>query len=209
MRAYMKDRFAFFGIMSPERRALVRAFVSEHGLPPVAAIEAVARDLWAAPERECQYAALDLIERLLRRLPPEAIVWIECLIVTKSWWDTVDPISSRLVGALFRRFPDVRDPWVDRWRVADDPWLRRTALLFQRGYGEETDAALLFALIRENLGSREFFVQKAIGWALREYSKSAPDAVRRFVAETPLPALSRREALKWVERRSGSAEGAA
>ncbi len=83
------------------------------------------------------------------------------------------------------KFPDLRDPWIDRWRIADDIWLRRTTLIFQFGYKRETDAALLFSLIQENLASREFFIQKAIGWALREYSKTAPDAVEVFVSATP------------------------
>jgi 3-methyladenine DNA glycosylase AlkD len=200
MRLYMKDRFAFFGIKSPERTKLVRAFVAEHGLPATDEIEAVAWWMWEAPERECQYAALDLIERSLKRLPPESIAWFERLIVTNSWWDTVDRIASHLVGGLFRLYPDLRDPWIDRWRVADHIWLRRTTLLFELGYKSETDAALLFALIEENLTSREFFVQKAIGWALREYSKTAPAAVGAFVAATPLAPLSRREASKWLNR---------
>jgi 3-methyladenine DNA glycosylase AlkD len=200
MRAYMKNRFAFFGIKSPERVALVRTFIEEHGLPPTNQIVEVARQLWDAPERECQYAALDLVERSLKRLPPESIAWFEHLIVTKSWWDTVDQIASHLVGRLFRRYPDLRDPWIDRWRFTDDIWLRRTTLIFQRGYKTETDAALLFALVEENLASREFFIQKAIGWALREYAKTAPTVVAAFVAATPLASLSRREALKRLSR---------
>jgi 3-methyladenine DNA glycosylase AlkD len=203
MRAYMKNQFAFFGIKSPDRVALVRGFVAAHGLPPVEEIEAIARRLWEAPERECQYAALDLVERSLKRLPPEAMVWIEHLIITKSWWDSVDPIASHLVGGLVRRYPDLRDRWIGRWRLSDNIWLRRTTLLYQLGFKDGTDAELLFALIRENLDSREFFIQKAIGWALREYSKIAPEAVRQFVAETPLAPLSRREALKWLQRGSG------
>jgi 3-methyladenine DNA glycosylase AlkD len=200
MRAYMKNRFLFFGIKSPARMELVRGFIAERGLPPVDEIEAVASQLWEAPERECQYAALDLTERLLKRLPPESISWIERLIVTKSWWDTVDQIASHVVGGLFRRYPDLRDPWIDRWRVADEIWLRRTTLIFQLGYKRETDAALLFSLVQKNLASREFFIQKAIGWALREYSKTAPAAVEAFVASTPLAPLSRREAMKWLSR---------
>jgi 3-methyladenine DNA glycosylase AlkD len=198
MRAYMKDRFPFFGIKSPVRASLVRDFITARGLPPIDEIESVAMRLWQAPERECQYAALDLTERSLKRLPPESIAWIERLIVTKSWWDTVDQIASHLVGGLFRTYPDLRDQWIDRWRIADDLWLRRTTLIFQLGAKRETDAELLFALIQENLASREFFIQKAIGWALREYAKTDRPAVEAFVAATPLAPLSRREALKWI-----------
>jgi 3-methyladenine DNA glycosylase AlkD len=203
MRTYMKDQFPFFGIKSPVRASLVRTFISERGLPSIGDLEDVTMRLWDVPERECQYAALDLIERSLKRLPPESIVWIERLIVTKSWWDTVDQIASHLVGGLFRRYPEFRDPWIDRWRVAEDIWLRRTTLIFQLGYKRETNADLLFALVRENLGSREFFIQKAIGWALREYSKTDRSAVEAFVAATPITPLSRREALKWLTSHQG------
>jgi 3-methyladenine DNA glycosylase AlkD len=207
MRAYMKDQFPFFGIKSPVRAGLVRDFIDVHGLPPIDEFEGVATLLWQAPERECQYAALDLIERSLKRLPPESMIWIERLIVTKSWWDTVDQIASHVVGGLFRRYPELRDPWIERWRVADDIWLLRTTLIFQLCYKRETDSALLFSLIQENLASREFFVRKAIGWALREYSKTAPAEVEAFVNATPLAPLSRREAVKWLSRERKTSTG--
>jgi 3-methyladenine DNA glycosylase AlkD len=97
------------------------------------------------------------------------------------------------------RYPEIRDEHIGRWRKSDNIWLRRTTLLFQFPNKKNTDEALLFALINENLDSKEFFIQKAIGWALREYSKSNADAVINFVAHTKLPSLSHREALKGLQ----------
>ncbi|MBW4656506.1 MAG: DNA alkylation repair protein [Kaiparowitsia implicata GSE-PSE-MK54-09C] len=108
-------------------------------------------------------------------------------------------IASHNVRKLLKQYPSYRDATLEPWRDSENLWLRRTTLLFQLGYKAETDEALLFSLIEQNSDSKEFFIQKAIGWALREYSKVAPEAVQIFVAETPLAALSRREALKWLK----------
>jgi 3-methyladenine DNA glycosylase AlkD len=122
------------------------------------------------------------------------------LITTKSWWDTVDAIANHNVGQLLRQYPDSRDRTLTPWRQSENIWLRRTAILFQLSYKTATDADLLFAIATENRESSEFFIQKAIGWALREYSKTAPDAVQTFVATAELAPLSQREALKWLKK---------
>jgi 3-methyladenine DNA glycosylase AlkD len=202
MKAYMRGQFDYLGIKTPRRVELVKAFIAEHGLPEIPELGAVERDLWALPEREFQYIAVGLLERTLKKLPPEFIATVETLIVTKSWWDTVDTLASNIIGPLFKRYPGQRADYLPRWRQSDNFWLRRTAILFQLDYKEETDFPLLCDILHENLGSSEFFINKAIGWVLREYSKTDPEAVRRFVADTPLESLSRREALKWLESRS-------
>jgi 3-methyladenine DNA glycosylase AlkD len=126
---------------------------------------------------------------------------LEKLITTESWWDTVDGLAANQVGGVLARFPEIREPYIDRWRQEEDFWLRRTTLLFQLRYKGQTDADLLFALIKENLADQEFFIQKAIGWSLREYSKSNAEAVQQFVAETELSGLAQREALKWMKNK--------
>jgi 3-methyladenine DNA glycosylase AlkD len=120
------------------------------------------------------------------------------MIVTKSWWDTVDTVSGGALGVHFRRFPEVREKYLPSWRASENFWLRRAAILFQLNYKKETDFALLAAIIRENLGSKEFFINKAIGWALRQYARVDPQAVREFVNSTSLHPLSRREAMKHL-----------
>ncbi len=200
MAKYMRDQFPYLGIKSPLQGELHRKLAIEHGLPPAEALEQVCRDLWNLPEREYQYAACSLLRRMEKQLPAGFAATLEYLVVTKSWWDTVDSLSH-VVGTLFLKYPQARETWLPRWRTSDNIWLRRIALLFQLDYKNQTDFALLKEIIIENLGSREFFINKAIGWALRQYSRIDPAGVREFVASTPLHPLSAREALKWLEKR--------
>lgn len=203
MKRYMRDQFEFFGIKTPERKAIFRRFVAEVGLPRASRLESIIRELWDLPQREYQYAAMDLLDESRRVLAPEAVALLEQLIVSKSWWDTVDGLATRTIGGLFARHPRSREVQITRWRQSDNLWLRRTTLLFQLKYKEETDERLLFSLIRDQADSKEFFIQKAIGWGLREYSKTNEEAVRSFVGQTRLAPLSRREALKWSNKSCG------
>jgi len=180
---------------------LLRDFRTQHGLPPVEELDPIVRDLWALTQREFQYAATGLIGRLENQLPEDFIGTLEYLLVTKSWWDTVDTLSGHTVGTHFNRFPKTRRKTIARWRKSDNFWLRRATLLFQLGYKDETDFDLLRELICENLGSKEFFINKAIGWSLRQYSRIDEQGVRDFVASTSLHPLSAREALNWLEHR--------
>jgi 3-methyladenine DNA glycosylase AlkD len=147
---------------------------------------------------------MDLLDRMCREVTPEFVPLFEHLVTTKSWWDTVDGLASHAVGNLFQRFPEIRDEHINRWRKSDDFWLRRVTLLFQLSYKTELDEALLFSLILENKESDEFFIQKAIGWVLREYSKTNATAVTNFVNNQQLAPLSQREALKWLNRKTYS-----
>jgi 3-methyladenine DNA glycosylase AlkD len=201
MKKYLRNQFELLGIKSPQRRELQKTFIAAHGLPPIEDIDPIMRDLWALPEREYQYTAMDLLDRRQKKLLPNHVPLLEYLITTKSWWDTVDGLAARQVGRLFIRYPEIRDEHIGRWRISDNFWLRRTTLLFQFPCKKNTDESLLFDLIRENLDSDEFFIQKAIGWALREYSKSNAQSVINFVAQTDLSPLSHREALKWLKNK--------
>jgi 3-methyladenine DNA glycosylase AlkD len=198
MKRYMRDQFEYLGLKTPELGRLLKQHYAEHGLPELAGLERILRDLWALPQREFQYTAVGLLGRFAAQLPPDFIRTIEYLLVTKSWWDTVDSIAAGTVGTHFKRFPKVRRTVLARWRRSDNFWLRRSAILFQLGYKEETDFELLCEIIRENLGSNEFFINKAIGWALRQHARIDPRGVRSFVSATPLHPLSAREALKRI-----------
>jgi 3-methyladenine DNA glycosylase AlkD len=204
MKRYMRDQFEYLGIKIPQLRALLKEHIDEHGLPEEAELGTIVHELWALPQREFQYAVDILLGKLEEKLPPDFIGTLEYLLITKSWWDTVDGLAAGPVGEQFKRYPEVRKACLSKWRGSDNMWLRRTTLLFQLNYKAETDFELLCALIRENLGSKEFFINKAIGWALRQYTRVDPQGVRAFVAATPLHPLSAREALKWLEKRKGS-----
>lgn len=194
MRKYMKDHFPFLGIKAPVRKELSKRLLKEQGIPDD--WETVVRQLWAMPEREFQYVAMDLLEKVKKKLEAGHLRLVEELITTKSWWDTVDYLAAHTVGTLFRLFPALIALTNERWIASGNLWLQRTTLLFQLSYKENTDQELLFSNIRIYKDSQEFFIKKAIGWSLREYAKTDADAVLRFVEQTPLASLSRREALK-------------
>jgi len=199
MKKYMREQFEYLGIKTPKNVALQKEFFAEHGLPPLADLDTVLRDLWSLPPREFQYVAVGLLGRFNKQIPAKFIRTIEYLLITKSWWDTVDILAGGTVGVHFRRFPEVREKYLARWRASDNFWLRRSAILFQLNYKKETDFDLLSEIIRENLNSKEFFINKAIGWSLRQYARIDPKAVTAFVKFTPLHPLSRREAMKHLE----------
>ena len=201
MKRYMRDQFEYLGIKSPEMAELLKQFYTDHGLPEITELEPIVHDLWSLPQREFQYTATSLLSKFEKQLPEEFIETLEYLLVTKLWWDTVDTISAGTLGLHFKRYPKVRKKYLARWRKSDNFWLRRATILFQLGYKQETDFDLMCDIIRENLGTQEFFINKAIGWALRQYTRVDPQAVRKFVKETPLQPLSAREALKWLEKR--------
>ncbi len=201
MKRYMKDKFEFFGIKSVERKELTKKFLAFHGIPSEKDYEEVIREMWDLPQRELQYAALDILERLVKKRVKVEIKLLEHLIVTKSWWDTVDWLATRIVGVRFRQDPELIIPNYSRWMASGNFWLQRVCILFQLKYKQETDEKLLFSTIQELSESDEFFIQKAIGWALREQSKTDPAVVQKFIDENELAPLSRREALKVISKK--------
>lgn len=200
MMAYMRNQFDYLGIKTPQRRSLLKEFITQFRLPKLEDLSIVLLELWQLPEREYQYIAVGILDYSVNNLTQDFIDTVEILLTTKSWWDTVDSLAINTVGNLFKRFPEIKQLKLPQWNASSDFWLKRTCILFQNGYKTNTDFNLLKGMIQENLGSDEFFINKAIGWALREYSKSNPDGVRTFVAETPLTPLSTREALKWINK---------
>ncbi|MGH3714431.1 MAG: DNA alkylation repair protein [Micromonosporaceae bacterium] len=198
MAGYMKGRFDFLGIPTPQRRALSREVLAA-GKPGVAELPGIALACWELPEREYQYFATDLLVRYAARLPADFVATAEQLITTKSWWDTVDLLATRVVGSLVTRHPELRRT-MDDWSRHENLWLVRTAILYQLHAGARTDTVRLFGYCAAQAGHRDFFVRKAIGWALRQYARTDPDGVRRFVSvhREELSPLSVREAMKHL-----------
>lgn len=199
MAAYMQGRFPFLGVGAAARRTAQREFVegARHAAAPEL-LDAADR-CWAQPEREFQYVASNLLRRGVGRLGAPHLPQIERLLRTKSWWDTVDLLAAHVVGPMVAADPALVAA-MDRWIDDADFWIARTAILHQLTYGERTDADRLFDYVDRRCDDTEFFVRKASGWALRQYSKTNPDAVRRYVADRGdrLSGLTRREALKHV-----------
>lgn len=196
MSKYMKNRFEFYGIKTPQRRDIFKTFIKTHGLPPMDELEDIVEELWGQPYRECHYCAVELLRKCEKQLKPVHLPLIEEMITTNSWWDTVDTIAAHLGGPLFKKHPELIPLHADRWINSDNFWLQRTAILYQLAYKRDTDAERLFSYCKQRASSKEFFIRKGIGWALRQYAYTNPQAVKQFVVETPLHSLSQREALK-------------
>ncbi|WP_369239795.1 DNA alkylation repair protein [Streptomyces sp. R21] len=199
MRAYMKDIAPFLGLTTPERRALSRTVVDGTPRPDEADCTALAVRCWQLPEREYQYFAVDYLRRHVKRLTSGFLPVAHHLVATVSWWDTVDLLASHVVGGLVAADPALKAD-MDAWIEDDDLWVARTALLHQLRHKEATDTERLFAYCLRQSGHPDFFIRKAVGWCLREYAKTDPEAVRAFVTQERgrLAPLSVREALKNI-----------
>ena len=196
MKAYMKNKFEFLGVKTPARRKLVKAFFKQQ-TDSVIDWNFI-NEAWNNPYRELQYVALDYLEIRKKLLAPSDLPRLKKLAQTKSWWDTVD-FLDRLVGSIIARFPETKATILS-WSCDEDIWLRRLAIDHQLLRKEETDTELLEKILVNNLGQTEFFINKAIGWALRDYSKTNPNWVKDFIERhrAEMAALSIREGSKYL-----------
>jgi len=198
MAAYMKNHFPFLGIQSPLRADLLKQYFSIHELPE--GVQGVWEEVFALldlTEREFHYAAIALMGKM--KLTIEDLDRIQRVIETKSWWDSVDSIAPTILGNVVKKERTGGEEVMKRWAQSENMWVVRASILHQLKYKAETNEALLFDTIERQKESDEFFIQKAIGWSLREYAKTSPNSVRTFVETTDLKPLSRREALKHIK----------
>jgi 3-methyladenine DNA glycosylase AlkD len=196
-KAYMRNQFNYLGLTAPLRQRISKAYIKTQ-LPGYSELETIVKELWQMPEREYQYFAIDLILAFKKKWTKDLITLIEFILVNKSWWDTVDA-ASNLTGPYFKLFPGQTDKITGGWNRSENIWLQRSSILFQLKYKKDTNTDLLKKYILALKSSKEFFVQKAIGWALREYSKVNSKWVQDFVKQNKLAALSEREALKRID----------
>ena len=202
MKAYMKGQFDYYGIPSPARKQLIREHKNEQGFLPDANKLELVKMCWKQQQREWQYFAMDMLGYSVKQEEKSIIRLYEYLIIHKSWWDTIDFIAVNLVGPYFKKYPEAIVPKTTEWLDSGNIWLQRTCLLFQLKYKTTLDTELLESFIGQLSSSKEFFIRKAIGWVLREYSKTNPAYVKEFVKTHELSGLSQREALKWINRKS-------
>ncbi len=200
MAAYMRNQFEFLGVRSPGIRTATKAMFDTVEQRGVDGLIGLVDRCWAAPEREFQSAGVLLLRRFADLLEPQHLDDLHRYITTKSWWDTVDGLAAWSVGPLVRAEPALVED-MDRWIESDNIWVARTAIIHQLGFKEHTDAERLFNYSSLRAEDREFFIRKAIGWALRQYARVDPVAVREFVLDNEgrLSGLSRREALKHLD----------
>jgi 3-methyladenine DNA glycosylase AlkD len=202
MQAYMKSAMPYHGVRAPALRRTCRRLFAEHPLGSAAAWRATVLVLWReAGHREERYAAVELAgDRRYRahRTAMDALPLLEELIVTGAWWDLVDNVATHLVADLLAAHPQPMAARLRAWSRSEDRWLRRAAIICQVNAKAATDLRLLYDCIEPNLADRDFFIRKAIGWALRAYAWTDPDEVARYVHanRARLSPLSRREALK-------------
>ena len=197
MKAYMKGNFELLGIKSPLRRHLQREFLKN--IDKKAPINKnLVKLLWNEDNREFQYLAIDYLVKVKKQLQREDIIFIEELITTKSWWDSVDIIASHLVGEICKMYPNLIDEYILKWSIDENMWLRRTSILYQLKYKENLDTRNLEKVIKANIEDKEFFIRKSIGWALREYSKTNKEWVRNFINNNQLSNLSIKESSKYL-----------
>lgn len=200
MQRYMKSEMPFLGVPKPVRARVLEDVFAAHPLGSRAEWVECVLELWrGARHREERYAALDLAGRYPRWQGVDLLPVYDELVVTGAWWDFVDEIASRRIGPLLRAFPEEVTPVVRAWSRDADRWRRRVSVICQLGSKQATDVDLLREVVEANIADEDFFLRKAIGWALRQHSRVDPGWVRAFVEEHPeLSGLSKREALKHL-----------
>ncbi|WP_034600748.1 DNA alkylation repair protein [Clostridiisalibacter paucivorans] len=197
MAKYMRNKFLFLGIKRPERLVLQKGYIKQ-----CKRIKKIDWDfifkLWKLPEREFQYLAVDILVALKKEIKNIEIDKIEKLTINRSWWDTVDFLSSKITADVLDRYPDYIEETIIKWSESNDIWLSRSSILVQLRYKEKTNLKLLSTAILNNINSDEFFINKAIGWALREYSKTDKFWVKDFIKNNKLHPLSIKEGSKYL-----------
>lgn len=200
MSAYMRNKWQYLGLRSPVRKEMQKEFLKKMKRADFETIGTYVDLFWNEPYREFQYTACEILRENVKKIPLDYIANLEQLITTKSWWDSVDSIAPTTLGDYFSKYPSQIQQVIPLWINSDNIWLKRSAILYQLKYKSRTDIEYLLYIINCLKDTNEFFINKAIGWALREYSKTNPDLVYEFVNETQLSSLSEREALKIINK---------
>ncbi len=197
MKAYMKDQFDYMGLTAPARKVAIKDVFAGFRLSK-SDLLSFTKQAWESKYREMQYVAMDLLRRQIKDLTVDDMPMLESLLLNKSWWDTVDGLAVHPIGQTLKKDPVSKSTWVNRWADSDNLWLRRTAILHQLKYKDKVDLDLMEITLDKANGTSEFFLNKAIGWMLREYSRIDADYVLDFCERKTLSTLSRREALRLI-----------
>jgi len=193
---YLKNKFVCYGMKTDTRRAVFKEFCKIAEPLNWPQTKQVALYLWALPHRECHYCAIEFLNFYKKQFDEDFLQIIEKLIVENSWWDTVDGVNSMLIKNYYKKFPAALIVQASEWNLSENIWLQRISIIYQLKQKDETNEHILAKHILNCAHSKEFFVQKASGWALREYAYTNAEGVKIFVSKNNLPPLTKREALK-------------
>jgi len=198
MANYLQNRFSCFGIKTPVRTEIQKKWFAQIKSAQFNHWD-IAFNLWNFDEREYHYIAIDLLKKVpQKQMQIDDHKFLKEILTTHSWWDSVDLIASNYVGKYFLQFPEQIEPIIQKWSQDSNLWLNRTCLIFQLKYKDEVDFELLKQLIIKFQHHPDFFIQKAIGWSLRQYSKFNPTDVKQFINAVQLKGLALREASKYL-----------
>ena len=198
-KAYIKNKFEHYGLKSKLRREVQKPFFDKDFLPTKKEAFEIITILWQSPYRDLHYFAQELAFKYIKKDSEESdIIFYENLIINQSWWDTVDFIASSMIGSYFKKYPWQIYPYIEKWLKSNNLWLQRSCLIFQLKYKDQLNEKLLEDTISQLLGSKEFFINKAIGWSLRQHSRINPDWVKDMTEKYPLSNLSKKEALRLI-----------
>lgn len=196
-KAYLLNQFEFYGIKTPLRRQICKAFYATHPIADHKTLSDLIKACFAEPQRELHYFAIELLGYHKKLWGKQTIPLIEWMITHNSWWDSVDSTNSFVISKYFLQFPEAIESTTAKWNRSSNKWMQRMSLLFQLTYKDKTNHVLLSQYIEQTQFEEDFFIRKAIGWALRAYAYTNPKWVRDFVKTHPqLSNLSKREALK-------------
>lgn len=197
MSKYMQDKFRFLGIRGATRTEIYKKYFPDARKTKIIDWDFV-ESCWNKEEREFQYVVVYYLKAMQKFLKREDISKLKYLIVTKSWWDTVD-LLAKVIGSLVIRIEGY-DQIMLEWSKDSNIWLRRVAILYQLSLKDKVDEIILDKILVNNLGDNEFFINKAVGWALRDYSKYNPEWAREFIKKNKdnMANLIIREASKYI-----------
>jgi len=200
MQSYMKSEMPYYGVKTPVRKEIYARLKKKYKLNGFDEWYEVINELWDAQYREERYAALTVLNQYKIYHNLRIVPLIEHLIVTGAWWDYIDGLAAGIVGDLLRKYPKEMGKVLKSWNKSRHMWLRRTSILSQLKFKSETDEKMLYSFIKNTMHEKEFFIRKAIGWVLREYSKTNPKSVKEFIEKNKdsLSNLSVREGSKYI-----------
>lgn len=199
MEAYMKNNFKFLGIKKPIRSEILKPYFEEIKKLDAAETLELAKEIWALEEREYQYTAMEILIKAKRKWTDDYFDFFEEMIVDKSWWDSVDAIAANMMGPYVLQHRPKMEKKLKAYATDANMWKRRTSIIYQLHYKDDVSIPILFEHIVLNKDDKQFFIQKAIGWALRQISTKHPALVRSFVETHAITGLAKREALRLID----------